>query len=46
MNRLTTLFLLTMLRDHAEEHGVVEREGSQILALVWAFVFGFPTGES
>jgi hypothetical protein len=31
-----------MLKDHAEEHGVVEREGKlQIPALVWAFVFGF-----
>jgi len=36
-----------MLEDHAEEHGVVEREGKlQIPALVWAFVFGFATGES
>jgi len=35
-----------MLEDHAEEHGVVEREGKlQIPALVWAFVFGFATGE-
>ena len=33
-----------MLEDHAEEHGVVEREGKlQIPALVWAFVFGFVT---
>ena len=36
-----------MLKDHAEEHGVVEREGKlQIPALVWTFVFGFATGES
>ena len=47
VNRLTTLFPSTMLEDHAEEHGVVEREGKlQIPALVWAFVFGFATGES
>ena len=36
-----------MLEDHAEERGVVEREGKlQIPALVWTFVFGFATGES
>ena len=36
-----------MLEDHAEEHGVVKREGNlQIPTLVWAFVFGFATGGS
>jgi len=36
-----------MLEDHAEEHGVVEREGKlQVPALVWTFVFGFAIGES
>jgi len=36
-----------MLEDHAEEHGVVEREGKlQIPALVWTFVFGFAGGKS
>jgi len=36
-----------MLEEHAEELGVVEREGKlQIPALVWAFVFGFAAGES
>jgi putative transposase len=35
-----------MLEDHAEEHGVVERDGKlQIPALVWTFMFGFATGE-
>jgi putative transposase len=36
-----------MLEDHAEELGVVERDGKlQIPAPVWAFVFGFAAGES
>ncbi|WP_273836867.1 IS4 family transposase [Halococcus sp. PRR34] len=47
MQRLTTLFPSTMLEEHAEELGVVERDGKlQIPALVWAFVFGFAAGES
>ena len=47
MRRLTTLFPSTMLQEHAEELGVVERDGKlQIPVLVWAFVFGFATGES
>lgn len=45
MRRLATLFPSTMLRDHAEEIGVVERDG-KIPALVWTFVFGFAAGES
>jgi putative transposase len=46
-NRLTTLFPSTMLEEHAEELGVVERDSKlQIPALVWAFVFGFAAGES
>jgi putative transposase len=36
-----------MLEEHAEELGVVERDGKlQIPALVWAFVSGFAAGES
>jgi IS4 transposase len=36
-----------MLEEHAEELGVVERDGKlQIPALVWAFVFGFAAGDS
>ena len=36
-----------MLEEHAEELGVVERDGKlQIPVLVWAFVFGFAAGES
>jgi IS4 transposase len=36
-----------MLEEHAEELGVVERDGKfQIPAFVWAFVFGFAAGES
>jgi len=36
-----------MLKDHAGEHSVFELEGKlQIPTLVWAFVFGFATGES
>ena len=47
MRRLTTLFPSTMLQEHAEELGVVERDGKlQIPVLVWAFVFGFAAGES
>jgi len=46
-SRLTTLFPSTMLEEHAEELGVVERDSKlQIPALVWAFVFGFAAGES
>jgi putative transposase len=45
--RLTTLFPSTVLEDHAETVGVVERDSKiQIPALVWAFVFGFAAGES
>ena len=37
MQRLTTLFPSTMLEEHAEELGVIERESKlQIPALVWA----------
>jgi putative transposase len=47
VNWLNPFFPSTMLENHAEEHGVVEQEGKlQIPALVWAFVFGFVTGES
>ena len=47
MQRLTTLFPSTMLEEHAEELGVIERESKlQIPALVWAFVSGFAAGES
>jgi putative transposase len=47
MRRLTTLFPSEFLEEHAEELGVVEREGKlQIPVLVWAFVFGFAAGES
>ena len=47
VSRLTTLFPSTMLEEHAEELGVVERDGKfQIPAFVWAFVFGFAAGES
>ncbi len=47
MRRLTTLFPSEFLDEHAEELGVVEREGKlQIPVLVWALVFGFAAGES
>ncbi|SMP08564.1 hypothetical protein SAMN06265347_10334 [Halobellus salinus] len=47
MRRLTTLFPSELLEEHAEELGVVEREGKlQIPVLVWALVFGFAAGES
>ena len=46
MRRLTTLFPSTLLEEHAEELGVVERDSKlQIPVFVWAFVFGFATGE-
>jgi putative transposase len=39
MRRLTTLFPSEFLEEHAEELGVVEREGKlQIPVLVWALV--------
>ncbi|MDL0120357.1 IS4 family transposase, partial [Halobacterium salinarum] len=45
--RLTTLFPSEFLEEHAEELGVVERDGKlQIPVLVWALVFGFAAGES
>jgi len=41
MRRLTTLFPSEFLEEHAEEPGVVVREGKlQIPVLVWALVFG------
>ncbi|ELY59308.1 IS4 family transposase [Natronococcus jeotgali] len=47
MRRLTTLFPSEFLEEHAEELGVVEREGKlEIPVLVWVLVFGFATGES
>ena len=47
MRRLTTLFPSEFLEEHAEELGVIEREGKlQIPVLVWALVFGFAAGES
>jgi len=47
MRRLTTLFPSEFLEEHAEELGVVKREGKlQIPVLVWALVFGFAAGES
>src|SRR6056297_2883389 len=47
MRRLTTLFPSEFLEEHAEELGVVEREGKlQVPVLVWALVFGFAAGES
>jgi len=47
MRRLTTLFPSESLEEHAEELGVVEREGKlQVPVLVWALVFGFAAGES
>jgi len=47
MRRLTTLFPSDLLEEHAEELGVVERDGKlQMPAFVWSFVFGFATGES
>ena len=47
MRRLSTLFPSDFLEEHAEELGVVEREGKlQIPVLVVAFVFGFPLGVS
>jgi hypothetical protein len=46
VNRFPTLFRSTILEEHAEELGVVERDSKlQILALVWAFVFGFAACE-
>jgi IS4 transposase len=46
MRRLTTLFPSEYLEEHAEELGVVEREGKlQIPVLVWSLVFGFAAGE-
>jgi putative transposase len=46
MRRLTTLFPSEFLEEHAEELGVVEREGKlQIPVLVWSLVFGFAAGE-
>jgi putative transposase len=47
MRRLTTLFPSEFLEEHAEELGVVERDGKlQIPILVWSLVFGFAAGES
>jgi len=47
MRPLTTIFSSVFLQEHAEELGVVERDGKlQISILVWALVFGFPEGES
>jgi putative transposase len=47
MRRLTTLFSSEFFEEHAEELGVVEREGKlQIPILVWALVFGFAAGDS
>ena len=47
LRRLTTLFPSEFLEEHAEELGVVEREGKlRIPVLVWALVFGFAAGES
>jgi IS4 transposase len=47
MRRLTTLFPSDLLEEHAEELGVVERDGKlQVPAFVWSFVFGFAAGES
>jgi putative transposase len=47
MLRLTTLFPSDLLEEHAEELGVVERDGKlQMPAFVWSFVFGFAAGES
>ena len=47
MRRLTTLFPSDLLEEHAEELGVVERDGKlQMPAFVWSFVFGFAAGES
>lgn len=41
MRRLTTLFFSEFLEEYAEELGVVEHDRKlQILAFVWAFVFG------
>ncbi len=47
VSRITTFFTSTMLEEHAEELGVVERDGKlRIPDFVWAFVFGFAAGES
>ncbi len=47
MRRLTTLFPSDYLEEHAEELGVIERDGKiQIPVFVWVFVFGFAAGES
>ena len=47
MRRLTTLFPSEFLEEHAEELGMVEREGKlQVPVLVWALVFGIAAGES
>ena len=44
MRRLTTFFLSEFLEEHAEELGVVERDGKlQMPAFAWSFVFGFAT---
>jgi hypothetical protein len=43
MRRLTTLFPSELLEGHAEELGVVDRNRkTQMPALVWSFVFGYP----
>jgi len=40
--RLTNLLPSEALEDHAEDIGVVEREGKlQLPPLVWLFAFGF-----
>ena len=47
MRRLPTLFPSEFLEEHAEELGMVKREGKpQVPVLVWALVFGFDAGES
>lgn len=44
---LTNLLPSEALEDHAEDVGVVEREGKlQLPPLVWSFAFGFAAGES
>ena len=43
--RLTNLLPSEALEDHAEDVGVVEREGKlQIPPLVWSFALGFAAG--
>jgi hypothetical protein len=45
-NRINTVFSSTMLEEHAEELGIIKREGNvYITALVWALVFGFAATE-